>query len=202
MGLQALFQRTEGISVVGESCSARDAVAEAERLQPDLVLMDLRLPDGCGVEACREILAHCPDTRVLFLTSFPDEDAVLSTTFARASGYLLKTIGGRALIEAIKAVADGGSILDPAVTEPVLTRMRSLSARAAENSEEQALSPQERRLLPLIAEGKTNKEIAVALGLAEKTIKSYLRNVFQKLQVSRRTQIAARFAKAASTTSI
>jgi DNA-binding NarL/FixJ family response regulator len=194
MGLGTLFHRAGTVQVVGEATSVASAVAEAIRLQPDIVLLDLRLPDGSGIEACREILAACPETHVVFLTSFSDEHAVLSTTFAGAKGYLLKTIGGPALVHAIQAVADGQSILDPAVTGSVLARMRSLSTLDP-NGHSTLLSPQERRILPLVADGKTNKEIAVALGLSDKTIKSYLSNIFEKLQVTRRTQIAAMFVK-------
>lgn len=194
MGLGTLFHRAGTVQVVGEATSVASAVAEALRLRPDIVLLDLRLPDGSGVEACREILEACPETHVVFLTSFADENAVLATTFAGAKGYLLKTIGGAALVHAIQAIAGGQSILDPAVTGAVLTRMRSLSILDT-NSQSTTLSPQERRILPLVADGKTNKEIAAALGLSDKTIKSYLSNIFEKLQVTRRTQVAAMFAK-------
>lgn len=194
MGLDTLFRRAGTVQVVGEANSVASAVTEAIRLRPDIVLLDLRLPDGSGIEACREILGTCPGTHVVFLTSFADEHAVLSTTFAGAKGYLLKTIGGAALVQAIHAIAGGQSILDPAVTESVLARMRSLSTMDA-NGQNVMLSPQERRILPLVADGKTNKEIAVALGLSDKTIKSYLSNIFDKLQVTSRTQAAAMFIK-------
>lgn len=194
MGLDTLFRRAGTVQVVGEANSVASAVTEAIRLRPDIVLLDLRLPDGSGIEACREILGTCPDTHVVFLTSFADEHAVLSTTFAGAKGYLLKTIGGTALVQAIHAIAGGQSILDPAVTESVLARMRSLSTMGA-NGQNVMLSPQERRILPLVSDGKTNKEIAVALGLSDKTIKSYLSNIFEKLQVTSRTQAAAMFIK-------
>ena len=194
MGLDTLFRRAGTVQVVGEANSVASAVTEAIRLRPDIVLLDLRLPDGSGIEACREILGTCPDTHVVFLTSFADEHAVLSTTFAGAKGYLLKTIGGTALVQAIHAIAGGQSILDPAVTESVLARMRSLSTMDA-NGQNAMLSPQERRILPLVADGKTNKEIAVALGLSDKTIKIYLSNIFEKLQVTSRTQAAAMFIK-------
>jgi DNA-binding NarL/FixJ family response regulator len=194
MGLNTLFHRAGTVQVVGEASSVASAIAEAIRLRPDIVLMDLRLPDGSGIEACREIRGACPDTHVVFLTSFSDENAVLSTAFAGAKGYLLKTIGGPALVQAIHAIAGGQSILDPAVTESVLVRMRSLSTMSA-NGQSTALSPQERRILPLVADGKTNKEIAATLGLSDKTIKSYLSNIFEKLQVTRRSQVAAMFVK-------
>lgn len=194
LGLETLFHRAGTVQVVGEATSVASAVAEAIRLRPDIVLLDLRLPDGSGIDACREILGTCPDTHVIFLTSFADENAVLSTTFAGAKGYLLKTIGGTALVHAIQAVAGGQSILDPAVTGSVLARMRSLSTMNT-TGQSTTLSPQERRILPLVAEGKTNKEIATALSLSETTVKSYLHSIFQKLQVSRRSQAAALFSK-------
>lgn len=194
LGLRELFHRTNRIDVVGECETATQAVSEALSLNPDVVLMDLRLPDGSGVEACREILVVCPDTRVLFLTSFGDEEAVLSTTLAGASGYLMKQIDSRSLVDAVERVAQGQSILDPTVTGAVLTRMRYM-ATSNTDSATHALSRQEQKILPLIAEGKTNKEIAMALGLSETTVKSYLHTIFQKLQISRRSQAAALFSK-------
>lgn len=198
IGLRALFNRTQSVQVVGEAGTAASAVEEAERLQPAIVLMDLRLPDESGIAACREIRAACADTRVLFLTSYSDHDAVLATIFAGAAGYLLKEIGGEALIQAIESVAAGQSILDPAVTHSVLERMKAISdpdnsASDLHKDKRESLSPQERRVLALVAEGKTNKEIATALDLSDKTVKNYLSNIFQKLQVSRRAHAAAIF---------
>jgi two-component system response regulator DevR len=193
IGLRTLFDRTDNIQVVGESGTMVGAVEEAVRLNPDVVLMDVRLPDGSGVEACRDIRTACPDTRVLFLTSFADDDAVLPTILAGAAGYLLKEIGADGLTHAIETVASGQSILDPAITRQVLTRMNSLSDPKEGKGE--ALSPQEQRVLSLVAEGKTNKEIASMLNLSDNTVKNYLGNVFQKLQVTRRSQAAAYFVK-------
>ena len=192
LGLRALFSRAERIDVVGEAATMVAGVTEAIRLKPDVVLLDVRLPDGSGVQACQEIQAACSETRVLFLTSFVDDDAVIATFIAQADGYVLKEIGGANLIRAIETVAEGQSVLDPAVIRRVLARMQAgLDSKAEGKSEE--LSPQERRVLALVAEGKTNKEIAVALELSDKTVKNYLSNIFQKLQVSRRTQAAAIF---------
>jgi DNA-binding NarL/FixJ family response regulator len=169
-------------------------VKAAVRLKPDVVLMDLRLPDKSGVEACREIRAACADTRVLFLTSYSDDDAVLAAVFGGASGYLLKEIGGKSLIHAVEAVASGHSILDPAVMRRVINSMKSIVEVADKDKDKgDILSPQERRVMALVAEGKTNKEIANALHLSDKTVKNYLSNIFQKLQVSRRAQAAATF---------
>jgi two-component system response regulator DevR len=196
LGLRALFSRTRSIQVVGEAGTAASAVEEAQRLRPAVVLMDLHLPDESGVAACREIRAACAGTRVLFLTSYSDHDAVLATIFAGAAGYLLKEIGGEALIQAIENVAAGQSILDPAVTHIVLEGMKAISDQddsslSLHKDKRESLSPQERRVLALVASGKTNKEIATALELSEKTVKNYLSNIFQKLQVSRRAQAAA-----------
>lgn len=194
IGLIGLLNRTGRIEVVGEAGSVAQAVAEARRLKPDLVLMDLRLSDGSGLEACREILSTQPETRVLFLTSYSDDEAVAATLLARASGYLLKDIGREALIRAIEAVADGQSILDPRVTKSVIDRVRSLlEAPAARRKDD--LSQQEARVLALVVEGKTNKEIARDLDLSAKTVKNYLSNAFQKLHVGRRSQAAAIFSR-------
>jgi DNA-binding NarL/FixJ family response regulator len=194
IGLRTLLERSGKIQVVGEAGTLASAVSEALRLQPQVVLMDVRLPDGSGAEACREIRAASPDIRVLFLTSFADNDAVLAAIFGGADGYLLKEIGGEALVSAVQTVAAGKSILDPGVTGPMLAQMRSLP-QSISNGKGEPLSAQEERVLALVAEGKTNKEIAVALDLSDKTIKNYLRHVFQKLQLTRRSQAAAFYTK-------
>ncbi|MEW6543399.1 MAG: response regulator transcription factor [Nitrospirota bacterium] len=201
VGLRTALSRAKSIEVVGEAGTAADAVAEACRLKPDVVLMDVRLPDGSGIEACREIQARCADCRVLFLTSYSDEDAVTASIFAGAHGYLLKEIGVESLIRAVETVAAGQSILDPSLAQRALARVKSLSEQAAqgkkkeEEEEEEQLSAQEQRVLALVAKGKTNKEIAAALGLSDKTVKNYLSHVFQKLQVTRRSQAVALFVK-------
>jgi len=194
-GLRSLFARVSGIDVVGEAESVVSAVEAARRLVPDVVLMDLRLSGGSGVDACREIVATLPQSRVLFLTSYHDDEAVLSAVFAGARGYLLKEIGGEVLIDAIKAVAQGHSILDPLATRIVLDRMRAMSSIVPPAGEGYKLSEQERRVLALVAAGKTNKEIAAALELSEKTVKNYLSNVFQKLHITRRAQAASIYSK-------
>jgi DNA-binding NarL/FixJ family response regulator len=188
LGLRTLFSEAGGFQVVGEAGTQAAAVTEAARLKPDVVLMDVRLPDGSGIEACREIRTACPETRVLFLTSYADDDAVLATILAGADGFLLKEISGEELRRAVKTVAGGQSILDPAVTQRVLARVRS--APPVPDEQRDQLSPQEERVLALVAEGKTNKEIAVALDLSEKTVGNYLGNIFQKLRVTRRAQAA------------
>ena len=194
LGLRALFSQTGNVEVVAEAGTVADAIERAAKHRPDLVLMDLRLPDGTGLDACRDILSANPGTRVLFLTSHSDEEAVTSTILAGAAGYLLKEIGSKALIHAIETVNSGESILDPKVTKAVLNRMSLMAAGAVERrSTEEKLSPQERRILGLVVEGKTNKEIAKALDLSDKTVKNYLSNAFQKLNVRRRSQAAALF---------
>ena len=182
-GLRALLDGIDGMEIVGEAGSVAEAVREAERLRPHVILMDLRLPDGSGIDACREILSSAPRTRILFLTSYSDEQAVMSTVLAGAAGYVLKDIGHRALVEAIRAAAAGRPILDPRLTDPVVSRVRKA----------EALSAQEQRVLALVVEGRTNKEIAAALGLSDKTVKNYLSNAFAKLGISRRAQAAALF---------
>jgi two-component system response regulator DevR len=193
LGLSALFRQTSGIEVVAEAGSVADAVKGAAQQRPDVVLMDLRLPDGTGIDACRDILSAQPGTRVLFLTSHSDEEAVVSTILAGAAGYLLKEVGSQALVDAIELVHSGQSILDPKVTTAVLRRMSMLDGKVAlaKQPSKDILSPQERRILALVVEGKTNKEIAKALGLSDKTVKNYLSNAFQKLHVGRRSHAAA-----------
>ena len=195
LGLRTLFAKYDRIQVVGEAGSAGDAVIETKRLRPQVVLMDLRLPDGSGITACREILSAAPDVRVLFLTSYSDEEAVRATVLAGAAGYLLKEIGGQALVQAIVAVAEGQSILDPRITQGVLNQITGARPNA---SREEELSPQERRVLAHVVEGKTNKQIAAALGLSDKTVKNYLSNAFQKLQVTRRSHAAVLFSRLAN----
>jgi DNA-binding NarL/FixJ family response regulator len=192
IGLRTLFTEAGGFQVVGEAGTMTDAVADASRLKPRVILMDVRLPDGSGIDACRTIRTANPDIRILFLTSFADDDSVLATILAGADGFLLKEVSSEQLIDAVKAVSAGRSILDPAVTQRVLTKVKSLSAQATQ-PKHGPLSPQEERVLALVAEGKTNKEIAVSLNLSDKTVGHYLENIFQKLQVSRRSQAAVYF---------
>jgi len=159
--------------------------------------LDVRLPDGNGVEACREIRATHPATKVLFLTAFEDEDAMLATVFANADGYLLKEIGGENLIRAMKTAANGLSVLDPVSRRRILERFQK-QITDVPDAGDGGLSAQERRVLALVAEGRTNKEIAAAMGLSPKTVKNYLSHVFQKLQITRRSEAAAHFARVTS----
>lgn len=194
-GLKTLLDahaRTAGtlLRMVGEASTANSAVAETVRLKPDVVLMDIRLPDGSGLEACRKILASDPDTKVLILTSVIDDNLVYDAMSSGAHGYLLKEINAQGLCQAIVDVAAGKFILDPTVTTHVLNLVRSGSNPPNETDKLATLSAQERRVLALVAEGKTNKEIAESMGLSDKTVKNYLSNIFEKLKISRRSQAA------------
>ncbi len=192
LGLRSLFDTAGGFLVVGEAGTVAEGIAQARAQRPDVAIVDLRLPDGSGVEACREIRSERPETRVVVLTSYSDEDAVISSIVSGAAGYLLKQTPPRQLVEAVRTVALGGSLLDPAITGLVLDRLKRAGARGAEDPLVAAgLSPQERNILPLIAEGKTNREIAEVLVLSERTIKTYVSNILQKLQLSRRSEAAA-----------
>jgi two-component system, NarL family, response regulator DevR len=189
-GLVALLDRREGFEVVAEAGTVAEAIAMAHRFEPDIVIMDVRLPDGSGVEACREIRADLPGTKVVILTSYPDEEAVLSAIVAGASGYLLKQVRARDLVAALEAVGRGESLLDPAVTEKVLERVRRI-ATGAYPDELSALTSQEQKILLLVAEGKTNKEIAADVFLSDKTVKNYVSSILSKLNLERRAQAAA-----------
>ncbi len=193
-GLVSLLDRRPGFQVVAQAGSVAEALAEARRHRPDLVIMDVRLPDGSGIEACREIRSEMPATRVVMLTSYPDEEAVLSAIVAGASGYLLKQVRARDLVAALEVVGNGGSLLDPAVTERVLERIRRVAA-SDEPDELAGLTSQERRILALVAEGKTNKEIAAEVYLSDKTVKNYVSSILSKLNLERRAQAAAFVAK-------
>ena len=193
IGLCAVLDLTPGMKVVGQGKRMEDAKKLCVRLNPDLVLLDIRLPDGSGVDAAREILAKCPKTRVLFLTSFADDHTVLEAVLAGAHGYILKDIGSQALIRAIRTVVAGQALIDSRLTRQTLQWLKSMSNEPGQ-SKRPLLSPQEQRLLPLVAKGLTNKEIAQDLRLSEKTIKNYLANIYSKLNIGRRSQIASFYA--------
>jgi len=192
-GLRSLLRRRSDMTVVGEADSVASAVEEARRSQPDVVVMDVRLGDGSGVEACREIRAERPDTKVIMLTSYADDEAVFSSILAGASGYLLKQTRTQALADAIGRAMAGESLLDPAVTERVLERVRT--AGSGKDDELSLLSEQERKILDLIAEGKTNKEIAQEVYLSDKTVKNYVSSILSKLNLHRRSEAAAFIAR-------
>jgi two-component system, NarL family, response regulator DevR len=189
-GLVSLLERREHFQVVAEAGTAAEAVEMARKFEPDLVVMDVRLPDGSGIEACREIRSEFPNTKVVILTSYPDEEAVLSAIIAGASGYLLKQIRGRDLVTSLESVGRGDSLLDPAVTEKVLDRVRRI-ATGTYTDEMAQLTQQEQKILLLVAEGKTNKEIASEVFLSDKTVKNYVSSILSKLNLERRAQAAA-----------
>jgi len=193
-GLAAMLGRRPAFHIVAEAGTVAEAVAAARKFKPDLVVMDVRLPDGSGIEACREIRAEMPDTRVVMLTSYPDEDAVLSAIIAGASGYLLKQVRARDLVAALEAVGRGESLLDPAVTGRVLERIRRI-ATADQPDELAQLTSQEQKILLLVAEGKTNKQIAAEVFLSDKTVKNYVSSILAKLNLERRAQAAAYMAR-------
>jgi DNA-binding NarL/FixJ family response regulator len=194
LGLTSLIKSAPGMQVVGEVDSSGEAVQLVRRLKPDVVLMDVRLRVGSGVEACREIRSQHPVTQVLMLSTYSDEGAVIASVLAGAAGYLVKDTDADKLLEAIRTVAKGGSLLDGAATHTVLEWMRR--AESDGRSDPLAgLSTQERKILPLIAEGKMNREIAAELGLSEHTVKTYISNALQKLQMTRRSELAALVAR-------
>ena len=194
VGLRTLLHNNQGITVVGEAGSKAAAVRAVTQLNPDIVLLDARLPDGSGIEAAREIHASHPTTRIIFLTSYADNDAALAAMLAGAQGYVLKTINSGLLIRSIRNVFKGHSPFPPALAPGVLDGTSARPAQAAPARTE-SLAPQEERVLALVAEGLTNKEIAARLRLSDKTVKHYLANMFRKLGISRRAQAAALFAK-------
>ena len=188
-GLVALLGRRDEFQVVAEAGSLSEALAATRRFVPDLVVMDVRLPDGSGIEACREIRSEYPEIKVVMLTSYPDEEAVLSAIIAGASGYLLKQVRGRDLVAALEAVGRGDSLLDPAVTERVLERVRRVASGGVRDDLAD-LTAQERKILMLVADGKTNKEIASEVFLSDKTVKNYVSSILAKLNLQRRAQAA------------
>jgi two-component system, NarL family, response regulator DevR len=193
-GLRALLEAAGDISVVAEAGTVQQAISAADEQQPDVIVMDVRLGDGSGVEATREIRARRPETQVLMLTSFADDEALFASIMAGAAGYVLKQIRGGELLRAVRAVGEGQSLLDPAVTQSVLQRLRR-GKHMLEDERLARLSAQEERILKLIADGRTNRQIGVELSLAEKTVKNYVSNILGKLDVERRAEAAAYLAR-------
>ncbi len=190
LGLKALLEHNPQFEVVGEAGTAKEAIEQVERFQPDVVLMDIRLPGVSGIEACEEIIRNYPQTRVIILTSYAEDEMLFSAIRAGASGYVLKQIGGDDLIRAVEAVGRGEAMLDPSVTQRVFQEVR----RAVKEEEASAfanLSQQERHVLLLVSEGKTNREIAKALFLGEGTVRNYVSSILSKLGVSNRAEAAA-----------
>jgi two-component system response regulator DevR len=191
-GLRGLIARQDGMTVVGEAGTVAEVIEAAARTKPDVVIMDVRLPDGSGVEACRTIREARPETKVIMLTSYADDDALFASIIAGASGYLLKQTRGQAVVDAITTVASGRSLLDPDVTGKVLERIRE---SRAEDPAIAALTDQERKVLGGLAEGHTNRDIGEKLFLSEKTVKNYVSRILDKLGLSRRAEAAAYMAK-------
>ena len=192
-GLRTLLSRQQDIAVIGEAGTMQDAIETAAKAKPDVVIMDVRLPDGSGVEACRAIREARPETHVIMLTSYADDEALFASIVAGASGYLLKQTRGQAVVDAINAVAQGRSLLDPDVTGKVLDRVRR--GREQEDPQLASLTDQERKVLEQLAEGKTNREIGATLFLSEKTVKNYVSRILDKLGLARRAEAAAFVAK-------
>ncbi len=186
-GLRALLESEGDIEVVGESGLAREGAARIPALRPDVAILDGRLPDGSGIDVCREIRSVDPGIRALFLTSYDDDEALFAAILAGASGYVLKQITGHNLLDTVRRVAAGQSLIDPALTARVLERVRNPEPEAAELA---ALTDREREILELIAQGLTNRQIGEQLFLAEKTIKNYVSSLLAKLGLERRTQAA------------
>lgn len=190
IGLKALLDRHASFEVVGEAASARDAIDQTASLKPDVVVMDIRLPGTSGIDACEEIVKRFPETKVLMLTSYAEDEMLFSAIRAGASGYVLKQIGGDELIKALEAVASGEGLLDPAVTQRVFREVRR-AVREEEASAFANLSQQEKHVLQLVSEGKTNREIAKALFLGEGTVRNYVSSILSKLGVNNRAEAAA-----------
>jgi two-component system response regulator DevR len=190
LGLKALLERHPQFEIIGEAASAREALEQVANNHPDVVVMDIRLPGTSGIEACEEITNRFPETRVLMLTSYAEDEMLFSSIRAGASGYVLKQIGGEELVRALEAVARGEALLDPAVTQRVFQEVR----RAVKEEEASAfvhLSQQEKHVLLLVSEGKTNREIAKLLFLGEGTVRNYVSSILSKLGVSNRAEAAA-----------
>lgn len=193
-GIRALLEDEGGMTIAAEAGTVREAIERAEWARPDVIVMDVRLADGSGIEATREIRAKLPKTQVLMLTTFADDDALFSSIMAGAAGYVLKQIKGGDLVRAVRAIGSGENLLDPAVTKGVLDRLRK-GKHLLKDERLARLSAQEERILNAIADGKTNRQIGDELHLAEKTVKNYVSSILSKLEVARRAEAAAYLAR-------
>ena len=190
LGLRTLLETHQGFSVVGEAATVKEAVRQTLLLHPDVVVMDIRLLGGSGIDACEQITAQAPDTKVIMLTSYAEDEMLFDAITAGACGYVLKQIGNEDLIRSLETVARGEALLDPALTQRVFDRVRDAARR--EHSESFAdLTDQEMRVLAQVAQGKTNREIADALYLGEGTVRNYVSSILNKLTLSNRTEAAA-----------
>ena len=190
VGVRALIERQEDMEVIGEASTVREAITQAEQLAPDVVVLDIRLPGGNGLEACRQIKALRPDTRIIVLTSYPDDEVLFDAIGAGADGYVLKQIGSDELIRALQRVGRGQSLLDPSLTDQVFAKMRQV--RKQERAHAFAdLTAQEMQILAHLAEGETNREIGTAVQLSEKTVRNYVSIILSKLGLNSRAQAAA-----------
>jgi len=187
-GVVDLLRSTTEFTVVGEATSATEALAQLPLLRPDVAIIEAKLPDGSGIEVCREIRLKVPEVNILMLSTLDSDDALFDSIIAGAAGYLLKNIGGNDLLENLRTVAAGRSLLDPSITSRVLQRLREGNEREERLGK---LTDQERRILELIGQGLTNRQIAEEIHLAEKTVKNYVSNMLAKLGMERRTQAAA-----------
>ncbi len=186
-GVRDLIDAEPDLCVVGEAGTIEEALRRVPSLAPDVAILDVRLPDGSGVEVCREIRSNHPEVRCIMLTSYSDDEALVDTILAGAAGYVLKQISGSSLVDAIRVVAAGGSLLDPDVTGKVTARLREA---ASADKQLEHLTGQERKILALLAEGLSNRQIANEMFLAEKTVKNYVSNLLSKLGMNRRTEAA------------
>jgi DNA-binding NarL/FixJ family response regulator len=190
LGLRALLERHPRFEVIAEASTAREAIDRVKQYSPDVVVMDIRLPGGSGIEACEEITENYPNSKVIMLTSYAEDEMLFSAIRAGAAGYVLKQIGGEDLVKAIEAVGRGEALLDPAVTQRIFQEVRK-AAKEEEASAFAALTQQEKHVLVLVSEGKTNREIAKALFLGEGTVRNYVSSILSKLGVSNRAEAAA-----------
>ncbi len=194
VGMRTLLNSFPDFTVVGEAATQADALPLVLQYKPDIVIVYLRVQDGAGIETAREIMTHLPETRLLFLADTLNDSILLSAVSTGAHGYILQDAGAETLIHALRSIIKGQAYLDPGVTRHTFAYLRKVADREPKRGRH-LLSPQERRLLPLIAQGKTNKEIAAELGLSDKTVKNYLANVYSKLHLTRRSQAAAFYLK-------
>lgn len=190
LGLRALLERHPDFEVVAEAGTAREAIERVKEFFPNIVVMDIRLPGGSGIEACQEITQNYPDTRVIMLTSYAEDEMLFSAIRAGAAGYVLKQIGGEDLVRAIRAIGRGEALLDPVVTQRIFQEVRK-AAKDEEASAFSELTQQEKHVLLLVSEGKTNREIARELFLGEGTVRNYVSSILSKLNVSNRAEAAA-----------